>query len=77
MHTKLETWFRIAVKSPQPNWKRTFLPPSQTYLIAERVRHFVVAILHEERRVDVPVLSEYYGNVSTYTAFGLILKYIT
>jgi len=77
MHTKVETWFRIAVKSPQSNWKRCFLPQSQTYLIAERVFHFVFAILHEKRRVDAPVLSEYYGNVSTYAACSLILKYIT
>jgi hypothetical protein len=77
MHTKLETWFRIAVKSPQPNWKGCFLPQRQAYLIAERVLHFVVAILHEKRRVDISALSEYYRNVSTYSACGLILKYIT
>lgn len=77
MHTKLETWFWIAVKSPQPNWKRCFLPHRQAYLIAERFLLFVAAILREKKRVDITALSEHYRNVSTYSACGLILKYIT
>lgn len=55
----------------------SYLRGRQVYLIAERVLYFVVEILREKGLVDVPPLSEYYRNVSTYSACSLILQYVT